>query len=236
MVYASGDFDDIKPDAFVYGVLGMEYNIGDFNNSIYLDFDASVIRVETSPKTTPGDVEVWEGLPISTLACDDHLQVSLDSNCCATITPGMVVEGNYPLNCIVVILKDPYGRPIPGSPTVCSTFIGQTLQYEVLDTCTKNRCWGTLTIEDKLPPQIVCEEPDTVFCNHKNYSWAPPIVFDNCTGIAKSYILSDLTVENSCDSFCIAERQIQYYYIDAYGNRSDTCLKKSVSENSDLRM
>lgn len=226
MVYASGDFDDIKPDAFVYGVLGMEYNIGDFNNSIYIDFDASVIRVETSPKTTPGDVEVWEGLPISTLACDDHLQVSLDSNCCATITPGMVVEGNYPLNCIVVILKDQYGRPIPGSPTVCSTFIGQTLQYEVLDTCTKNRCWGTLTIEDKLPPQIVCEEPDTVFCNHKNYSWAPPIVFDNCTGIAKAYILSDITVENSCDSFCIAERQIQYYYIDAYGNRSDTCLKK----------
>jgi len=214
-------------DLFSYGVVGFNTNNG-FKKAI-VDFDGSLSMSNDIDLGKIGDIEIARD-PCTqinyTLACDDHLQVSLDSNCCATITPGMVVEGNYPLNCIVVILKDQYGRPIPGSPTVCSTFIGQTLQYEVLDTCTKNRCWGTLTIEDKLPPQIVCEEPDTVFCNHKNYYWAPPIVFDNCTGIAKAYILSDLTVENSCDSFCIAERQIQYYYIDAYGNRSDTCLKK----------
>ncbi|MBK6824376.1 MAG: hypothetical protein IPG87_15865 [Saprospiraceae bacterium] len=242
MIWATANLNAqpaIVIDIFSFGIIGTNSNTG--QKLAVVDFDGSLSNggLNDSDIGKIGDVEIARDpcTPINyTLACDNHLQVSLDSNCCATITPGMVVEGNYPLNCIVVILKDQYGRPIPGSPTVCSTFIGQTLQYEVLDTCTKNRCWGTLTIEDKLPPQIVCEEPDTVFCNHKNYSWAPPIVFDNCTGIAKAYILSDLTVENSCDSFCIAERQIQYYYIDAYGNRSDTCLKKSVSENSDLRM
>ncbi|MBP7822125.1 MAG: HYR domain-containing protein, partial [Saprospiraceae bacterium] len=225
MVYATGDFDDVKTDAFVYGVLGMDNNIGDFNNHIYLDFDSFVAIGGTSPKTTPGDAEIWAGLKNLNLACDDHINVSLDTNCCVTITPDMVLEGNYPLNCVIVILKDQYGRPILGSPTVCNAFIGQTLQYEVLDTCTKNRCWGTLHIEDKLPPKINCQNPDTVFCNNTGFNWTPPVGVDNCGGVVKTIVISDVTTKMPCDSFCIAQRKVTYYYQDQYGNRSDTCMK-----------
>ncbi|MBK6698309.1 MAG: hypothetical protein IPG55_00085 [Saprospiraceae bacterium] len=88
----------------------------------------------------------------NSLACDDHIQVSLDSNCCAIITPDMVLEGNYPLNCLKVVLKDKYGNVIPSSPKICNQFIGQLISYSLVDTCTGNSCWGTLVVEDELPP------------------------------------------------------------------------------------
>ncbi len=190
MVYATGDFDNIKPDAFVYGVLGMEYNTGDFNNHIYLDFDATVanIRGGTSPKTTPGDNEVWEGLPSYTLACDNKLNVSLDTGCCVTITPDMVLQGNYPLNCLKIILKDKFGHLIPTSPRICGPYIGQLINYTLLDTCTGNSCWGEILVEDKYPPEVICPPDDTVFCNRTNYLLLQPTVTEFCSSVTKHTI------------------------------------------------
>ena len=162
---------------------------------------------------------------IPSLACDDHIQVSLDSNCCAIITPDMVLEGNYPLNCLKVLLKDKYGNVIPSSPKICNQFIGQLISYSLVDTCTGNSCWGTLVVEDKLPPKITCQNPDTVFCNNTGFNWTPPPGVDNCGGVVKTIVISDVTTKMPCDSFCIAQRKVTYYYQDQYGNRSDTCMK-----------
>ncbi|MBK6544014.1 MAG: HYR domain-containing protein [Saprospiraceae bacterium] len=167
----------------------------------------------------------FDKCPAPSLSCDNHINVSLDSNCCAIITPAMVVEGNYPLNCLKVVLKDKFGNIIPSSPRICGPYIGQTITYELVDTCTKNRCWGTLIVEDKLGPKIECENPDTVFCNNSGYNWTPPKVLDNCGGIVKTIIIADETTKYPCDSFCIARRKITYTYQDQYGNRSDTCMK-----------
>ena len=169
------------------------------------------------------------------LSCDDHINVSLDSSCCAIITPDMIIEGNYPVKCLKVVLKDKNGIILPSSPKVTGAQIGQLITVELIDTCTKNRCWGTLTVEDKLPPRVMCQNPDTVFCNNTSYQWSPPIVRDNCTGIATVHIITDNTIKKPCDSFCIAERQIQYYYTDFYGNHSDTCIKKICYKKLDWK-
>ena len=178
---------------------------------------------------------VYLDCPIPVLSCDDHINVSLDSSCCAYITPEMILEGNYPLSCLKVDLKDKNGIILPSSPKVTGAQIGQLITVELIDTCTKNRCWGTLTVEDKLPPRITCQNPDTVFCNNTSYQWSPPIVRDNCTDIATVHIITDNTIKKTCDSFCIAERQIQYYYTDFYGNHSDTCIKKICYKKLDWK-
>ena len=168
----------------------------------------------------------FDRCPLPTLACDDHVNVSLDSTCCAVITPAMVLEGSYPTNCLKVVLKDKYGNVIPTSPKICGPYVGQTITFELIDTCTKNKCWGTLIVEDKLGPKIECQVPDTVFCNNTGYNWTIPPGVDNCGGIVKTIVLSDQTIKLPCDSFCIARRLITYCYQDQYGNRSDTCVKE----------
>ncbi|MBK6858808.1 MAG: hypothetical protein IPG95_00725 [Saprospiraceae bacterium] len=138
----------------------------------------------------------------------------------------MVLEGNYPTNCLKVVLKDKYGNVIPTSPKICGQYINQTITFELIDTCTKNKCWGTLIVEDKLGPKIECQNPDTVFCNNTGYNWTIPPGVDNCGGVVKTIVLSDETTKLPCDSFCIARRRITYYYQDQYGNHSDTCVKE----------
>ncbi|MBK6698422.1 MAG: beta-propeller fold lactonase family protein [Saprospiraceae bacterium] len=156
------------------------------------------------------------------LACDDHINVSLDSNCMATITPEMVLEGNYAVNCLVVVLKDKYGRVISTSPILSGQYIGQLINYELIDTCTRNKCWGTLVVEDKLPPIIVCPDPIRVYCNQTNYVIPAPIVYDSCSVVTR-HVVADITEKYPCDSLFAGKRTISYYYTDASGNHSDTC-------------
>ena len=214
-------------DLFSCGIIGFNTNSG--LKKAVVDFENSISTGMNDPEVGKiGDVEVAREpckIVNYSLACDDHIQVSLDSNCCAIITPDMVLEGNYPLNCLKVLLKDKYGNVIPSSPKICNQFIGQLISYSLVDTCTGNSCWGTLVVEDKLPPKITCQNPDTVFCNNTGFNWTPPPGVDNCGGVVKTIVISDVTTKMPCDSFCIAQRKVTYYYQDQYGNRSDTCMK-----------
>ncbi|MCC7028406.1 MAG: beta-propeller fold lactonase family protein, partial [Saprospiraceae bacterium] len=156
------------------------------------------------------------------LACDDHINVSLDSNCMVTITPEMVLEGNYAVNCLVIVLKDKYGRVISTTPKISGQYIGQLINYELIDTCTRNKCWGTLVVEDKLPPIIVCPDPIRVYCNQTNYVIPEPLVYDSCSAVTR-HVVADITEKYPCDSLFDGKRTISFYYTDASDNHSDTC-------------
>ena len=95
--------------------------------------------------------------PISQLSCNDNVQVSLDENCEALIGADDILEGG-PYGCYDDYIVEVYqnGKLIPGSPLVGETYIGQTLTVKVIDPDTGNSCWGTITIEDKLPPVLTC--------------------------------------------------------------------------------
>ncbi|HEX5625634.1 MAG TPA: hypothetical protein VFX48_06450, partial [Saprospiraceae bacterium] len=155
------------------------------------------------------------------LVCDDLVQVSLDENCIAVITPDMILEEpgdgcNYR-----VVVYDLNNFPLADA-TVRSRHIGKTLTVAVF--LGNNSCWGSIHVEDKLPPIIECPLPDTVFCNLADYEFAEPVVTDNCTGVHRHEI-SDVTVKYPCDSVLAGRRTISYYYTDDYGNRSDTCAQ-----------
>jgi hypothetical protein len=108
--------------------------------------------------------------PIFELACNDNVQISLDSTCTAIIFADMILEGG-PYHCyddyIVEVDKSaPYGNG-PWSPGVLGPDdVGKTYVVRVTDPETGNSCWGTISVEDKIPPVIDCND-FSVICGRK---------------------------------------------------------------------
>ncbi len=153
------------------------------------------------------------------LACDNLVQVSLDENCSALITADMLLEDST-AGCIYkVVVLGTNGLPIPDN-TVRAIHIGKTLTVGIF--AGQNSCWGTILVEDKLPPIILCPDPIRVYCNQTNYVIPAPIVYDSCSAVTR-HVISDITDKYHCDSLFAGKRTISYYYTDASGNHSDTC-------------
>ena len=122
------------------------------------------------------------------LACNDNVQISLDDNGTALVLPDHILEGTYDLQFYSVSITAPSGAPV-ANPLTCAN-IGQTLNVKVTDICTNNYCTGTITVEDNLPPTLVCQDVVT-HCAVTNFSPAylsgvlgianaNPVAFDNC--------------------------------------------------------
>lgn len=94
---------------------------------------------------------------VSSIACDDKIQVSLDDECEAVITADEVLEGG-PYSCYgdyIVTLYNKLNQPIGN--IVNEAYIGQTLKVSVTDN-NGNSCWGLVLIEDKNPTPLECED------------------------------------------------------------------------------
>ena len=111
-------------------------------------------------------VIVNENIPNGTLACNNHINLSLDTNCEAVINPDMILEGNnyrcFDNYCIEITTTG--GVPHPNFFDISDK--DQTFIVSITD-CNGNgsSCWGYVTIEEKLVPEIVCPENVTVSCN-----------------------------------------------------------------------
>lgn len=116
------------------------------------------------------------------LACTKYTQVSLDENCDTEVTWNMILNANE-TSCpngdfTVKISNYKNGPAIPSSPFVNKSHINQTLTVEIMDEESRNRCWGEITVEDKMPPRITCQD-DTLYC-HEMRTYAGPLATDNC--------------------------------------------------------
>ena len=97
--------------------------------------------------------------PIASLACNSNINISVDTNCVAVINADQILEGG-PYGCYddyIVALGTNMQGPFNLGNTVTCANIGQTLAVQVTDPNTGNRCWGCVTVEDKLPPTIECD-------------------------------------------------------------------------------
>jgi len=112
------------------------------------------------------------------LACNNKIQVSLGADCEQCITPDMVLEGSYPISYdnYNVVIMDANGDVLePETNCVGLEHAGMELYAKV--ECGGNACWGTLVVEDKLPPQIInCAEiqaalPSSISCADLNEEW-----------------------------------------------------------------
>ncbi|NOT35750.1 MAG: HYR domain-containing protein [Saprospiraceae bacterium] len=160
------------------------------------------------------------------LACNGKVQISLDQNCQAVITPGMVINDTM-TSCpgatfVVKVLL--YKKAIPTSPMVTENEIGKPLQVEITALPSGNKCWGDLIVEDKLPPVITCKS-DTVPCFFASKS--VPSVVDNCNTILgrnDTLIKLDERIETiSCDPNYIKRVVRTWEAKDYYGNKTLPC-------------
>ena len=102
----------------------------------------------------------------TTLACNDNVQVSVNEECEAFITTDMILEGG-PYGCYddYIVAVQGFGSG-NGGVLINSTAIGQTLTVTVTDPATGNSCWGTISVEDKIPPVIECRDI-TILCGEE---------------------------------------------------------------------
>ncbi len=164
------------------------------------------------------------------LVCNDNVNVSLpgpNANCQLTITVDMVLE-DLPScsNPLVVTIMTLQGIPLPTSPTVNASHIGQSFIYSVKETTSGNSCWGTIKVEDKLAPQITgCSDIMlTCLADYRpttDGGNAPAPTFADCSNIA-SISYQDIVNQGTCMSNYVALVNRTWTATDVRGNTS-TC-------------
>ena len=115
------------------------------------------------------------------LTCHDLVNVSLSSTCerlispeelattiCSSLSDRFMVQIDYPET---THQFDPANR-------VDVSHVGRTLTYHVSDSENGNRCWGKIKVEDKIPPQILCQNT-TVSCFNLD-ELVDAVSIDNC--------------------------------------------------------
>ncbi len=168
------------------------------------------------------------------IACNDNIQISLDSNGVAYIDPTMILEGEDPNNNnYYVVITDQFGNVLT-DPYVNCSYVGQTLIAAVHNICNNQSCWGRISIEDKLPPHILCTCPvgntDTacdITCLEVHQLVAgqippqlQPTVTDNCSAtVAISHI--DLNDEGCGGGYI----RVTWLATDIGGNTA-TCVQQ----------
>lgn len=156
-------------------------------------------------------------------ACEDHIQVSLNENGEAIITPQMLLIGNFPsFDGFTVNLTDAEGNPI-GNKADCS-HIGQQLIASASGTCNANSCWTVVEVEDKRGPDFICPA-DTIEINCEiNFNtYPPPTVSDNCDPNPLLLFLGeDVDDSNNCTGVVVVKH---WRAVDNFGH-STLCDQK----------
>jgi hypothetical protein len=157
------------------------------------------------------------------LACNNGLQISVDSDCEAYIHPDLILEGNYVCydDYVVTVHLGPNSIPNP----VPGTYIGQTLTVTVEHLVSGNSCWGTIILEDKLKPVFDCPTaPVQIACTEDYTLIPPPVATDNCTPVTYQ-LVGEVTVDDdACDDNTVRIERT-WIAIDDYGNESLPCVQ-----------
>jgi hypothetical protein len=103
--------------------------------------------------------------PISNaLACNDHVNISVDEGCSITVSADMFLEGgpygcydDFEVNFWIFGNEANQTGDVNGASIDFGNLLG-THTYEVTDPNTGNSCWGTFTAEDKLAPTLTCTD------------------------------------------------------------------------------
>ena len=176
----------------------------------------------------------------SLLNCNDVVYVSIDETCTGEIRPDDVLEGTYGCYDDYTVEIDrtlPMGNGPWTSALIDATDIGKTYQVRVTHKVSNNKCWGSVTIEDKLAPVVVCKDirlvcpvttyDPTYLKNVLNISTANPIITD-CSNVTSGYVDTwfDLPCGGSINGIQDLSAYVQRKWTatDQWGN-STTCLQ-----------
>lgn len=191
------------------------------------------------------------------LACDDLVNVSLNGDCEALITPGVMLEGTfYPDDSYQVTVFNTNGIPLPGN-VVTYAQLGKVLTVNVSHLCSGVSCWGRIYIEDKFIPELMCRDTAIVVECTDDYSpnavgFPLPVSasvspsptnsqcfivknFDLCCDVELCYY--DVYVKNGCNSSTGYYAQIQRNWsaTDCKGNKT-SCIDSIYILQGDISL
>jgi len=157
------------------------------------------------------------------LACNDMVQISLGSDCTETITADMIIENpEFSDDNYLVVIELPDGTEL-SDPIVTLDHIGMTLEVKV--TLTFNNCniscWGNITVEDKLPPIVICPEDMTVDCgislDPADIGGINPLDVTDCSGVDTIYFIDESEIM-LCEDVYSEILSRTWHLVDGYGN------------------
>ncbi|MFN0037782.1 MAG: HYR domain-containing protein, partial [Saprospiraceae bacterium] len=147
------------------------------------------------------------------LTCSPAETVEMDPDCIRGIAAHEILEGGpygCPTQYVVEVDKTvPFGNG-PWTPALFNAAdVGKTYQCRVTDPQTSNKCWGNVTLVDKIGPVLNCQDI-TVSCAETQFSpaflkdslgfaTATPQVNDAC-GVVTSLTYTDTQVLYNCDT------------------------------------
>lgn len=198
--------------------------VGTYKATFFFDAGEAGIDDENDPGCETEVVACFEIVePPVNLICNNNIQVSLNENCETVLEADGILEGdqeNYDLFDIVVMNQA--GENVGN--VLGEEHIGQTLTVKVEDFCSGNSCWGTITVEDKLPPQFDCPDPITVACTRDLDTIDPPIATDNCDTDIDPVLINEIFTSLDCDGNDLVGRVVRTWEAtDDSGNVSDRC-------------
>ncbi|MBI1226945.1 MAG: T9SS type A sorting domain-containing protein [Bacteroidetes bacterium] len=161
-----------------------------------------------------------------TLACNDLINVSLPPEGFGVVTPNMVLDGEE-TSCLgpkTVTVYSPEGESL--NDTVTCAQLNLILNVTVFDVNSGNSCWGTLFIQDYLPPIISCSDI-TVTCTTdlSPDSLGYASVVDNCDS-SPILTYTGLPVIQPCNSQFSAILMRTWHAHDASNNYATPCVQK----------
>ncbi len=167
----------------------------------------------------PGSVGISVGAVDGAISCLNYVNISLGPDCETEVVPATILAGNATnMAAYGIMLLDQYGNVLNDN-YVRHEHIGEDLTAKLIDGCSGNSCWANITVEDKLPPVIECDDIVVPCYAVDTYR---PIHFDNCTD-AYLEILEETITPLHCDDEYIKEVTRTYQATDAFGNSSEPC-------------
>ncbi|MCC6815156.1 MAG: T9SS type A sorting domain-containing protein [Saprospiraceae bacterium] len=170
----------------------------------------------------PLNIPVTIGNVGGSVSCIGSAQISLNSNCEATVTAKqLLIGGPYDYDSYAVMIFNKDGSLVPNNTVTYDHVSKSPLMAKVINTCSGNSCWTWIRVEDKLPPVVQCLN-DTIDCTRMK-SHLGPLVFDNCDLHPILNLLSE-TIENTpCNPLYSKIVHRKFQAKDASGNLSKIC-------------
>jgi uncharacterized repeat protein (TIGR01451 family) len=179
-------------------------------------FDLVVTPTCMGTCVAPGVASINIGTSTGPMSCLSEINISLDDNCRTQLQAQdfltiPIADGvEYQM-----MVTDHNGNPVPNA-ILTDEHLWTSLMVKVINPCDGNSCWSTINVEDKLGPEIQCEDITMPCYELDNYR---PLVADNCSA-ATFELIAETTTPLFCNEDFIKEVTRTYRAEDAYGNTS----------------
>ena len=207
-------------------------------NAVYVEWDGPMnssqwIRVEENDGVNPPvAVQMDVYIASSILSCENNVNISLDQTGVGTVTPEMLLDGNYlSYGNFQVTLSLPNGISL-GNIITCGD-IGKIIIGKVADECTGNHCWSNIKVEDKKAPLWICPTtPVDIACDTDIDNYPHPAVNDNCDNDLL-VSLTGIQIDNS--DVCMGVTITKYWVAtDNYDNESNCIQTLEISPGQEV--